>query len=220
VKGECRNGALFSSFSPLTCLCPAAADISPCTCDYFNNALSKTKLTITCTDRSISDTRMAAIFDKIPPNSTVYKMMMDANLLTQVPQGLTKLINLAAVDLSSNVITTVKAGAFALTAPVEGISLDDNNITMIEPAAFPGTQNILLRFLLNYINLISCFRLRIGAASYSKFGADISISGNPLKKFDRLVFEPVIQGFIQAAATTNLFSARTASFILDISKIG
>jgi hypothetical protein len=61
--------------------------------------------------------------------------------------------------------------------------------------------------------------LCIGAASYSKFGTEISIAGNPLKKFDRLVFEPVIQGFIKAAASTNLFSARTAEYILDISKI-
>jgi hypothetical protein len=140
VKGECQNGALFSSFSALTCLCPAAADISPCTCNYRDINFSKTKLTINCTDRGINDTKMAAIVDKILSNATVFAMKMNANLLTQVPQGLTKLINLAVVDLSSNVITSVKAGAFALTAPVENINLANNKITTIEPATFPGTQ--------------------------------------------------------------------------------
>ena len=139
VKGSCQNGAPFSSFTPLTCLCPVAADISPCTCDYNDINFSKTKIAIDCSNRGLNDTKISAIVNKIPPAATLYKITMNGNLLTQVPQGLAKFIYLSLVDLSSNLITSVASGALTLPAPVELINLANNFITAIEPSSFPGS---------------------------------------------------------------------------------
>ena len=141
VKGSCQNGAPFSSFSPLTCLCPAAADISPCACDYYDVAASKSKVAIDCSSRGLNDTRMAAIVGKIPaPAAALYKMTMDGNQLTRVPQGLAQFIFLSVVDLSSNAITSVASGALAFPAQVETINLAKNTITALEPSSLPGAH--------------------------------------------------------------------------------
>ena len=82
---------------------------------------------------------MAAIVGKIPaPAAALYKMTMDGNQLTRVPQGLAQFVFLSVVDLSSNAIESVASGALALPAPVEAINLSGNKIQSIEPSSLPG----------------------------------------------------------------------------------
>ena len=137
VKGTCQNGASFSSYSAATCVCPAAVEISPCTCGFTGNGT--TTVTITCTGKSLNDNTMAAIVMKIQTWSPVDTMLLDGNQLTVVPPGLPQITGLVDLNLSSNQITSIGSTELQLTGKVLRINLSSNNITALADNCFPGS---------------------------------------------------------------------------------
>ena len=137
VTGTCQNGANFSSFSLTTCLCPAAADISPCTCGF--TASSTTTVTITCSNQNLNDDAVSAILKKIFPWSPIDTMNFYNNSLTKIPSGLSQYSQLFLLSFSSNSITSIGSNDLSgLTAPVMYINLGANQISTIADNAFPS----------------------------------------------------------------------------------
>ena len=150
VKGSCQNGAAFSSFTSAdTCLCPAAAAISPCSCFVVQG--SQTDTAINCTSAGLNDTGIAAITQRIQTDFSPYivTFLLNGNQLTRVPQGLAQFVFLSVVDLSSNAIESVASGDLALPAPVEAINLAGNKIQSIEPSSLPGACDTIERSCIN-----------------------------------------------------------------------
>ena len=138
VRGTCQNGADFSSFSLATCLCPAAADISPCTCGF--TASSTTTVTITCSNQNLKDDAVSAILKKIFPWSPIDTMNFYNNSLTKIPSGLSQYSQLFLLSFSSNSITSIGSNDLSgLTAAVKVIDLTANQITTIADNAFPSS---------------------------------------------------------------------------------
>ena len=140
VKGTCQNGDQFSSYSAAaSCFCPAAADISPCTCGFTDR--SETTITIDCTDKSLDDVAMARIVNKIQTWSPVDTMLLNGNRLKVVPPGLPLITRLVDLNLASNQITSVGSTELQLPAKVTTINLSSNNITALADNCFPGSSS-------------------------------------------------------------------------------
>lgn len=143
IKGTCQNGVAFSSYSAVSCLCPAAVDISPCTCGFTNS--QNTTVTIDCSNNNLTDTAMTEIMNKIYPWSPVDTIYFNGNNLTQIPAGLAKFTQLHWLEFQSNSITSIGLNDLSgLTAPVEEINLSTNQITTIADGAFPSSSSKFL----------------------------------------------------------------------------
>lgn len=143
IKGTCQNGVAFSSYSAVSCLCPAAVDISPCTCGFTNS--QNTTVTIDCSNNNLTDTAMTEIMNKIYPWSPVDTIYFNGNNLTQIPAGLAKFTQLYWLEFQSNSITSIGLNDLSgLTAPVEEINLSTNQITTIADGAFPSSSSKFL----------------------------------------------------------------------------
>ena len=143
VNATCSdpNATPFSALTALNCKCPAVS-ISPCSCQPTTD--SSTTLTISCAAKSLTDSGMKTIVNKIPATTPVDTMDLSSNQLTQIPKGLTQFAQLANLNLSLNAITAVNSGDLSLKGTVTNLDMSSNAITTIADSSLPGEMNELL----------------------------------------------------------------------------
>ena len=74
-------------------------------------------------------------------NSTLSKIYLDSNSLTNIPTQIALMTKLAFIDMSFNQITTIQSGDLSFTAPVTNLYLRANSINSVEFGAFQGIPN-------------------------------------------------------------------------------
>ena len=135
VKGTCQNGNAFSTYSNEVCLCPPAADLGTCTCALSTG--STTTVTINCAGQKLGNSAVATLVDKISW-APIDTLILDGNLLTQVPANLAQLANVTTLSLASNGFTSIGSGELNLKATVVSLDVSNNSISTIAANALPG----------------------------------------------------------------------------------
>ena len=142
VKGTCQDGHPFSFFNLAACICPLPAEIDPCKCGLSSISLMAPVVTATlnCANQNLNDSAMAAVVYKTPSWSPIDTVILKGNQLTRLPAHLSKYTQLVNLNFASNGITSIDAGNESLallSAAVQFIDLSSNLITQIKPGAFP-----------------------------------------------------------------------------------
>ena len=135
-NATCSDTTPFSSLTELNCKCPVAS-IAPCSCQP--TAGSDTRLTISCANQNLNDTKMKAIIANVPPTTPVDTFDFSQNQLTAVPAGLPQYATLVSVRVANNSISSIGSTDLSLTGNVLLIDLSFNQITVIAAGGLPGT---------------------------------------------------------------------------------
>ena len=70
--------------------------------------------------------------------NTLQTLLVDYNVLTQIPTQIPDLVALNSLDISGNQILSIGNGAMRFTTPVLKLYVSKNNISIIHPGAFQG----------------------------------------------------------------------------------
>ena len=116
-------------------LCPTHDSILPCVCEFLGDET----LNLDCYNKELDDERVNEILKSfaIGSNATLLTAIeLSSNVLTRVPHQIHLFPQLQRLNLARNKIHTIHRGELNFsTAPLQGLWLDHNQLTNIEPEA-------------------------------------------------------------------------------------
>ena len=163
-------------------VCPPAVNLLPCLCTGSGEG----KGDLQCGGTNLNDDTASQIlhqFNNPQLLTFLYKVYMDDNQLTIVPNQIPLFPQLNSVRFGSNQITIVESGAFNFSATLFELHLQNNLITTIETGAFQGISTCLCPsssfYTINFRSMIVMFSYQ---GSYGK--TFIRLENNLLTRLD------------------------------------
>ena len=144
-----------------------------------------------CNSWNLNDSRISYTLDAFlaPGISPVSWLDLSFNTFTEVPKQLAQFTRLNYIRLDGNDINLVKSQSFQFSTTLKQLNLFRNQLSTIEPNAFPGLHAYPSLFNLNN-NTNYFWNIHLGI--YGR-GSLVDLRLNRLSRFESNVFLPILQ---------------------------